>query len=339
MKHKFAVFIGRFSPYHLGHQILMTRALELADKVVVVLGSYNRAKNIKNPWTADQRKQMIQSTLSATDKDRVEFVYMKDFLYTDNLWIQALQNKISEATEHSEDVALIGHKSDSSSYYLDYFPSKWKYYDHSTDYDFHATQIRDYLFTGDIRYNLCVDKNVAVYLTEWTKTEDFLRLQEEFNFLRDYKEKWKTAPFPPTFITVDAVVIQFGHVLVVHRKGKYGQKLLALPGGFLEQNETIQEGMLRELKEETAIKVSKEELRKCIKDNKVFDHPDRSLAGRRITHAFLINLGPGENDLPKVKGSDDALKAQWLPLNEVFSRENEFFEDHYYIIQHFVMRG
>jgi bifunctional NMN adenylyltransferase/nudix hydrolase len=88
------------------------------------------------------------------------------------------------------------------------------------------------------------------------------------------------------------------------------------------------------LKEETKIRVSEEELHKHVKKNKVFDHPQRSLRGRLITHAFLIDLGIG--DLPYVKGSDDAEEALWLPLGELSAKESEFFDDHYYIIQHLI---
>jgi bifunctional NMN adenylyltransferase/nudix hydrolase len=68
-------------------------------------------------------------------------------------------------------------------------------------------------------------------------------------------------------------------------------------------------------------------------DYKVFDYPKRSLRGRVITHAYLIDLGNGS--LPQVKGSDDAEKAIWMPLNEFYSREEEFFEDHFHIINYF----
>ena len=122
--------------------------------------------------------------------------------------------------------------------------------------------------------------------------------------------------------------------MLVRRGKSHGKGLLALPGGFLNQDEKIVDGAIRELKEETAIKVSKEELHKNIACSHVFDSPFRSLRGRSISNAFLINLGDGA--LPKVKGLDDADKAFWLPLNEVLQRESEFFEDHFYIIQYFI---
>jgi bifunctional NMN adenylyltransferase/nudix hydrolase len=162
----------------------------------------------------------------------------------------------------------------------------------------------------------------------------FDRLRREYQHLLEYGKQWDGAPFPPTFVTVDAVVIRSGHVLVVRRGGKAGNGLVALPGGFLNQRERIVDGCLRELKEETGIKLPKDELKKNITDEKVFDHPERDLRGRMITHAFCIDLGHGE--LPKVKGGDDAAKAWWMPLRDL--SEDDFFGDHFHMINYFASR-
>lgn len=71
-----------------------------------------------------------------------------------------------------------------------------------------------------------------------------------------------------------------------------------------------------------------------LKDRQVFDHPTRSLRGRTITHACLFNFPTGE--LPRVKGSDDADKARWVPLNEFAQMRSVMFEDHFDIAYHFL---
>jgi bifunctional NMN adenylyltransferase/nudix hydrolase len=153
--------------------------------------------------------------------------------------------------------------------------------------------------------------------------------------VKKYKEAWKAAPFPPTFMTVDAVVVQSGHILLVKRGDMPGKGLWALPGGFLNQEETMLDGAIRELKEETKIKVPVPVLKGSIKESKTFDAPNRSSRGRTITQAFLIDLGVGE--LPKVKGSDDAEKAFWVPFNQV--KQEKMFEDHHAIIDYFLNIG
>lgn len=330
---EYSIFIGRFNPFHLGHLDILKRGLSLSEKVVIVLGSHNRATNIKNPWSSPERIKMIEACLSTEELDRVSFVYLKDYLYNDTLWTIDLQNKIAEATEDSESIALIGYESDDSSYYLKLFP-KWKYYSCPTTHSFHAIDIRNKIFTQDSDFKKCLHPNVTDLISQWMTTDDFLRLKNEFDFLVSYKEDWRGAPFPPTFVTVDTVVLKSGHLLLVRRGKKHGKGLLALPGGFLNQYERIEDAAIRELKEETKIKVSLDDLRQSIIGSNVFDHPLRSLRGRTLTHAYMLNLGSG--DLPKVKGDDDADKAFWLPLNEVIQRESEFFEDHFYIIQYFI---
>ena len=144
-----------------------------------------------------------------------------------------------------------------------------------------------------------------------------------------------SSPFPPVFVTADAVVTCSGHVLVVTRGGNPGKGLLALPGGFVRSNERIKDAAVRELKEETRIKVDKPVLKRAIVDSEVFDYPARSERGRTVTHAFHIKL---EGKLPEVKltGADDAVKCQWMPFVEVMRRADEFFEDHIHIVNNFI---
>jgi bifunctional NMN adenylyltransferase/nudix hydrolase len=177
---------------------------------------------------------------------------------------------------------------------------------------------------------------VVEYLEAFRNTEDFKLLKEEFDFITNYKEAWQGAPYLPSFLCCDAVVIRSGHVLVIKRKSSPGKGLWALPGGFVGQDERIMDAAVRELKEETSIALSKDELRRSITESKVCDDPLRSLRGRTVSVAYCFNLGHGA--LPKVKGADDAIHAKWLPIDQALSQEHLFFEDHHAIIQHFVSR-
>ncbi len=107
----------------------------------------------------------------------------------------------------------------------------------------------------------------------------------------------------------------------------------ALPGGFIDAGETLHQAVIRELREETRIKVPAPVLAGSIVSEKVFDDPHRSSRGRTITHAFYIELSP-DTSLPKVRGGDDASHAQWVPLASLDPRQ--MYEDHYDIIQEMV---
>jgi bifunctional NMN adenylyltransferase/nudix hydrolase len=334
-KFDYCIFIGRFQPVHLAHRAILDKAFETSEEVIVVLGSHNKARDIKNPWTSLQRRDMIFNILTEEEKKRVCFIFMRDYLYNDNLWLTDIQNKISNIVGDSTNIALIGYESDKSSYYLKMFP-KWHFISTPTKYNFHASDIRELYYCVDDEYKEYVHPTTFSYMEDFAKTKEFHLLVEEKMFLDNYKKIWEVAPFPPTFVTVDAVVIKSGHILVVRRKGSPGRGLIALPGGFLQQNEDIETGVIRELKEETGINIAKDQLHKSIVDKNVFGHPLRSLRGRTITHAYCFNLGSG--NLPVVKGNDDADKAWWMPLSEVYSREYDLFEDHSSIVSYFCSR-
>lgn len=340
-KIKIGVFIARLQPFHWAHVDIVKLAIQENDHVVVVLGSACQAKTIKNPWTTDERELMIRKSLTVEGNSHVSVVSAKDYFYNNNMWLSSLQSALGaikvngvEVDLDDCDVTLYGHDKDKSTFYLHLFP-KWKLNDVGnlrTEFQhLDATLVRSLFFTGQMdELKKFVPPDVYQMLCTELGTTTYQNLVAEFRHITEYKALWATAPYPPTFVTTDAILIKSGHVLVTVRGGYPGKGLLALPGGYLNQDERIVDGCLRELKEETRIAVDKDELRKSIVDQRVFDHPDRSLRGRTITHGYCMNLGSGE--LPKVKGADDAAKAFWMPLRDVYRREEEFFEDHFHII-------
>lgn len=348
-KYKLAVLIGRFQPFHLGHQYAVQRGLELADKVLVLVGSATGPRTTKNPWTFDEREIMIRAAFGKPNVDAgIEVKPIEDYPYNDQQWITGVQQQVNAMMDKhglvNNDVVVVGHEKDATSFYLKFFP-QWHFSD--TGYEelngnlrrIDATKIREFFFEGQMHYAEGVlseqVKNWLDFFCRHDHTGEFDRLIAEHNYIKAYKKSWAAAPYAPTFVTCDAVVVQSGHVLVVERGDDPGKHLLALPGGFLNHDERIEDGAVRELIEETGIKLQRDVLKRCIAAREVFDDPGRSLRGRTITHAFLFKLNDSVS-LPKVKGSDDAAHAFWLPLAEV--ARDEFFEDHYHIIQTMVAK-
>jgi bifunctional NMN adenylyltransferase/nudix hydrolase len=335
-EYQFGIYIGRFQPFHLGHLQTLKLALDKAEQIILILGSHRAAPDIRNPWTSDERIEMIRSCLSADDLNRVHFLPIRDWLYSDNLWLAAVQQKVFEITQGASDVVVLGHRKDASSYYLDLFP-QWDCLETGHYQGLNSTDIRYAYFKGaDEGYRQVLPSGIAQFLENFQMGDRYPSLCDEYKFIQAYQAAWACAPYPPIFVTTDAVVVQSGHVLVVRRKAKPGLGLIALPGGFVEQGETLVEGMLRELKEETRLKVPLPVLRGSIVDSHVFDNPGRSLRGRTITHAYFLQLKAGE--LPPVKGSDDAEKAWWISLADLYAHEDQIYEDHFQIIQHFVSK-
>lgn len=337
------VFILRGQPFHLGHKAIIDAALEQAKEVIAVVGSSFAARSVRNPFTFEERRSMIKAVFP---EDRVKVVPVSDYPYDDNKWIAAVQNVVNGAISWSADpvkIGLIGHEKDGTSYYLKIFPT-WESVSVPNVDGINATDIRVHIFKEigtnynfDMKMTPVKVNGVLDLIINRKSRAEFEVLKQEYDMVARYKEAWKAAPFPPTFMTVDAVVVQSGHVLLVKRGDMPGKGLWALPGGFLNQDETMLDGAIRELKEETKIKVPVPVLKGSIKESKTFDAPNRSARGRTITQAFFIELAAGE--LPKVKGSDDAEKAFWVPLDEVLRQREKFFEDHFHILSYFTKIG
>jgi bifunctional NMN adenylyltransferase/nudix hydrolase len=339
-----AVYIGRFQPFHLGHAALLDRALALAPLCVVVIGSAYQARTPKNPFTWEERAEMIRLAVPEADRDRIVFVPVRD-CYDGERWTAAVRKGVAEVvsqrTSASASIALVGHFKDPTSEYLRGFAG-WRLVSVERHTPADATSLRDAYFGGA---GDSADATLAAlsgqappstldFLRAWGAQPPFAAMAEEWQMLRRYREAWANAPYSPVFVTVDAVVRCAGHVLLVRRGQAPGKGLYAVPGGFIEQRETVYQSALRELREETSLGLSEPSLRECLRAVCVFDHPDRSQRGRTITHAHYFDLG--DRELPQVCAGDDAAAAEWVPIGQITSIEDRFLDDHFHMLDHFL---
>ena len=111
--------------------------------------------------------------------------------------------------------------------------------------------------------------------------------------------------------TVDILVFTMGRngseILLIERKYKPFQGNWALPGGFVEENETFLQAAQRELEEETMI------ANLALNHLGVFDAPDRDPRGRTVSVAFWT-IGVGKK---KIKAGSDASRAAWFSLDDL----------------------
>jgi len=334
-KYDTLVLIGRFQPFHNAHLEIIKRATALCDKLVVVVGSANQPRTYKNPFTFDERRAMIKAATAGLSL-QINVEPNIDTIYNDQAWAVRVQQAVAKYTQAGDRVGIIGHKKDDSSFYLDMFP-QWGYEDVELIEFLSAVNIRDLFFKEDMNFNFLkgvVPESTMGFLEDFAAKEDWQQIIRERKFIAEHNKQYAGLRYPPIFSTADAVVICSGHVLMIKRRAEPGKGLWALPGGYVNANtdKSVEDAAIRELREETMIKVPGPVLRGSIVRSKVFDAIDRSPRGRIITHAFFIQLTDGE--LPKVKGSDDAEKARWVPIAEI--RSEECFEDHYEILQHFL---
>lgn len=330
-----AVFIGRFQPFHDGHLSVVSKAREIADRVLILVGSSNRARDTRNPFTYTERRGMIIQAIDPElgfDLGQIEIKALPDS--GDPVWIADVQHAVKRVvgTQIAPRVCIIGHERDSTSGYLKWFP-QWGYVGVEDELGINATAIREAVLVdgsenewiGELAL-MPVHDRVKKVLHHFRQGDAWWSLKYEREAEIAYRERWGDKE---PHLTADAVVIQSGHVLVI-RRGQYpGKGALALPGGFKERGETLLTSAMRELREETSLDYPPAVLERFLIGSDVFDEPTRSRRGEIVTRAFFFSLPDGP--LPHVEGADDAAEAFWLPISEV--RVDAMFEDHAMIIQ------
>ena len=72
------LLIGRFQPFHLGHLEALRFAFSKVDKLWVGLGSSNKSPEKNNPFSAEERKEMILSSIDDSMKEKISIYFIPD---------------------------------------------------------------------------------------------------------------------------------------------------------------------------------------------------------------------------------------------------------------------
>ncbi|MFF7157952.1 NUDIX domain-containing protein [Streptomyces sp. NPDC008139] len=128
----------------------------------------------------------------------------------------------------------------------------------------------------------------------------------------------------PSWVTVDLAIFTVRNdqlmVLLIERGLEPFLGRAALPGGYVQKDETLRDGALRELREEAGIDGSQLHLEQL----GAYGDPPRDPRGRVVTVAYLA-LGA---DLPVPVGGTDAERAYWAPVSELASAKEALAFDH-----------
>ncbi len=118
--------------------------------------------------------------------------------------------------------------------------------------------------------------------------------------------------YPRPAVTVDAVVFRKGNydweVLLIKRLNAPFEGYWALPGGFIDEEETLEQAVERELFEETSLKGIK------LQQLRAFSNPHRDPRGRTIGVAFVGIL---KDSNVEVHANDDAKEVRWFSLDSL----------------------
>jgi 8-oxo-dGTP diphosphatase len=122
-----------------------------------------------------------------------------------------------------------------------------------------------------------------------------------------------TSNYPKPSLTVDIVVFSLKdnqlHVLLIKRAHAPFENYWALPGGFVELSEGLEEAALRELNEETGLSHA------YLEQLYTYGEPTRDPRGRVISVAYYALLP--QNEIELIHGGSDASTAGWFPLNHL----------------------
>lgn len=120
-----------------------------------------------------------------------------------------------------------------------------------------------------------------------------------------------TYKYPRAALTVDAIVFVKAQsttsVLLIERGREPFKNIWALPGGFVDMDETLETACIRELEEETGLQVEK------MRQFRTYDAIYRDPRHRTISVVYSIEL----EELKPVKGSDDAAQAKWFSIDDL----------------------
>ena len=329
-----AIIIGRWQILQRGHGTLLRAALAEASRVIVVIGSAWRARDAHNPFRWQERQQQFEAVLRSDELARVSFLPVRDY-FDDQRWVDAVRAGVAKLAKPTDKITVVGFKKDHTSSYLDCFPG-WALNEIEPQFDISASDLRRIYFEATQMSAALtvignyVEPGVRAYLESWALLPAYRHCAAEHKAVQEYRKKYTA----PVALTADSVVTANDHVLLIRRGGNIGHGLLALPGGFMEPRERFYETAVRELAEETGYSELPATMKAALKGHAVFDHPDRTPRGRIVTMAFHFDLG--RTQLPEVAGQDDAKEAKWFRISELPQIEEQLFEDHACILDHFL---
>ncbi|GGK13185.1 bifunctional nicotinamide mononucleotide adenylyltransferase/ADP-ribose pyrophosphatase [Deinococcus malanensis] len=248
-----AVYIGRFQPLHDAHLRSMLDALDHFERLVILPGSANLARSIRNPWSAPERVRLIRACLreAGIAPRRVTFRPVPDE-FDSGRWAARVRSAVP-----TPQAVLVGFEKDASSAYLRWFP-EWQAHHAPVWPGLNATDLRAAYFTDGTITD--VSPGARSFLQAWCGTPAFMRLQAEWNAVETAR-----AQLPPGARLHEErwVHVQQGHVWLRTRHEPVGHGLWELPGRVLSPGEEASPGA-----------------------DAVFGHPARALVASTTAHVW-----------------------------------------------------
>jgi len=157
---KQALFVGRFQPFHLGHLSVIKKALEVEDRLIIVIGSAEENHESANPFTAGERFQMIEATLNAEgiSHDRYTIIPIRN-VENFMLWTTHVDQYIPPVYKIYTGSDIV------KALYKEH--GKYEVKDIELVSGVSGTRIREKMLKGDDEWKQLVHKTVAGLIEKW----------------------------------------------------------------------------------------------------------------------------------------------------------------------------
>ena len=274
---KTILYIGRFQPFHIGHMSVIKEIIKESDKIIIGIGSSQYCHTKDNPFSYKERKEIIEAELKENIQN-YEIISIPDF-HDDDQWINYIIKK------YNFDVIYSGNSWVKRLFKENGFKVKEVIFEHDID----GTLLRN-LIAKDNDYKIFIPRKS---LEKLIKLKGINRIKYTQNNIK---------------ISADIIIKlydkeKFKGIVLIERKNK--PQGFALPGGFVDYNESIEETAIREAKEETGLDI------KLIRQFHTYSKPGRDPRGQTITTVFIAE----SKDEPKA--GDDAKKVHIIGKEKV----------------------
>lgn len=211
---RLGVVIGKFNPCHKFHiSEVIAPAIINSDKVLILLGSANRAPNNKIPFNFKQRQEIINLSIADyfnEDANVLNRIYYEPLYDTNSneswaILAESIVNDLCRALERADrckyEIVLYGTKSDASSEYLELFTS-WKHSFGKVAEHYHATDLRNMMYEDNPEWENYLSPAVVSFMKEkFIGTDHFAKMKSEHEFVKNYRSQFEK----PNWLNGDVV--------------------------------------------------------------------------------------------------------------------------------------